>query len=63
MIGHKDLTGIDIHVPYKQIFDDEADRNAFLDLDVKDIKCMALQEDDDKMFILTNHSPITQKEL
>lgn len=56
---HSALTGTNIHVPYRFTYADEAAREAEAGAVPTDMGCLALQQDDNSLWILTDDDPLT----
>jgi len=56
---HSALTGANIHVPYRFTYADAAAREAEAGAVPGDVGCLALQEDDNSLWILTEDDPLT----
>jgi len=56
---HSALTGTNIHVPYRFTYADAAARAAEAGAVAGDVGCLALQQDDNSLWILTDDDPLT----
>lgn len=56
---HSALTGTNIHVPYRFTYADETAREAEAGAVPGDVGCLALQEDDNSLWMLTDDDPLT----
>lgn len=56
---HSALTGTNIHVPYRFTYADAATREAEAGAVPGDVGCLALQEDDNSLWMLTDDDPLT----
>ncbi len=56
---HADLTGTNIHVPFAWSYADSTAREAATGFDSGDVGKLALQEDDNSLWILADDSPET----
>lgn len=59
MAFHKNLTGDDIHVVYSFEYADQSARESATGLVAEDVGKFARQLDDDSLWMLTDHSPVT----
>jgi len=59
MAFHKNLTGSDIHVPYAFSYANSSARTSALGITSLDVGKFARQTDDNSIWMLTNHSPLT----
>lgn len=56
---HSALTGTNIHVPYRFTYADAAAREAEAGAVPGDVGCLALQQDDNSLWMLTDDDPLT----
>jgi hypothetical protein len=56
---HSALTGANIHVPYRFTYADATAREAEAGAVPGDVGCLALQQDDNSLWILTDDDPLT----
>ena len=56
---HSALTGTNIHVPYRFTYADATAREAEAGAVPGDVGCLALQQDDNSLWILTDDDPLT----
>jgi len=56
---HSALTGTNIHVPFRFSYADAAAREAEAGAAPTDVGCLALQQDDNTLWILTDDDPLT----
>ena len=56
---HSELATTDIHVPYRFSYANAAAREAEAGAVPGDVGCLALQEDDNSLWILTDDDPLT----
>jgi hypothetical protein len=56
---HSALTGTNIHVPYRLSYADATAREAEAGAVPGDVGCLALQEDDNSLWMLTDDDPLT----
>lgn len=56
---HSALTGTNIHVPYRYTYADATAREAEAGATAGDVGCLALQQDDNSLWMLTDDSPLT----
>jgi len=62
-ILHKDLKGTTVHHPIAFVYVNAYDRANDQSLSSNDIKKLAVQEDDNSLWILINNNPIYWKKL
>lgn len=56
---HSALAGANIHVPYRFTYADATARTGATGIVATDIGCLALQQDDNSLWILTDNDPLT----
>ncbi len=61
IMRHENLTGSDIHHPFKWIVEDESERNGLTNIQEGDLYSLCLQKDDCSVWMLINSSPVTWK--
>lgn len=63
LIAHREIEAGNVHSPFQFIYVDEAERLADTDFETSDLYCLAMQESDYTMYVLTSLDPVTWVQL